>query len=292
MTLSMDQAQKLRDLMVDKKQKNSGARIISITSGKGGVGKTNLTVNLAIALANFGKRVVVFDADFGFANIDVLLGTKSKYDLGHVIRGEKTISEVIALGHGGIKFISGGAGLTELLELKNDKLQQIIQDLVELDDIADYIIFDTGAGVNEKILSIINAGDEVILIYTPEPTSIMDAFVMAKTIASKNKNPLIKLVVNRAYSEEEARTTLKNFKSVISKHLKIEPIELGYILQDENVVQSIKQQLPTVLAFPESIASKNILLIANKYTNTEAAKSEPEQRGITNFIQRLKKSRV
>ncbi len=285
----MDQAQRLREIMSSSMQQhNAVSRVISVTSGKGGVGKTSLTVNLAIALANQGKRVVIFDADFGFANIDVLLGAKSKFDVSHVLRGEKSISDIMALGHGGIRFISGGAGLAELINLDNARLEQLLSELLELDVSADYIIFDTGAGVNDKILSVISASEEVILVCTPEPTSIMDAFVMAKTILMRNRNPLIKLVVNRADSYSEAISTRDNFCKVVQKHLGVEVISLGYIMQDINVVNAVKQQIPLLLGFPETIASKNIVQIAKKYSSTDTKTAPQEQRGIIKFIEKLK----
>ncbi|NLX70518.1 MAG: MinD/ParA family protein, partial [Clostridiales bacterium] len=172
----MDQAEKLRQIVQELKLKKTSmepkeARIIAVTSGKGGVGKTNFTLNCGIALKKIGYRVLIIDADFGLANIDVMLGITPKYNLFHVIDGKRKIQDVITEGPCGIKFISGGSGIWELINLSSHKLEEFMVMLEGLDNIADIILIDTGAGVSERILKMVLAANEVIIITTPEPTA-------------------------------------------------------------------------------------------------------------------------
>ena len=195
----IDQAAKLRELINDrriiskrtvpqKEQIVKDARIICITSGKGGVGKTNFTINLAIELSKLNNRVVIIDADLGLANIDVVLGTIPKYTLLDVIHNDKSIEEVMVTGPNNIKIISGGSGITELVDISSSSIQQLIEKFYSINNYADIILIDTGAGLSNSVLSFVLAAQEVIIVTTPEPTSITDAYAMIKIINLREKN--------------------------------------------------------------------------------------------------------
>ena len=209
----IDQAEKLRDMV---KQKNLSeippvpemtSRIITVASGKGGVGKSNVTLNLAIAFAKQDKRVVIIDADFGLANIEVLFGIVPKYNLGHVFIGDKTIDEIITEGPLGIKLVSGGSGIRELANFDERRMAMVIEKLAYLDTISDIILIDTGAGISDTVISFIRASMETIIITTPEPTSLTDAYAVVKTVYGDcgfGVTPKFKVLVNRAESAAEA----------------------------------------------------------------------------------------
>ena len=205
----MDQAKELRNLINNSQsinlKNNLNSRVITISSGKGGVGKSNFSVNLAIYLSSLNKRVLVIDADFGLANIEVLLGTRPQYTFYHMLKGEKNISEIIVDTKYGIKFISGGNGLKELSNVNSTEVKYFIEQFEYLDKIADIIIVDTGAGISPSVTNFIMASDENIIVTTPEPTSFTDAYTLIKVIKEQNKViNRINIVVNKADDKYEA----------------------------------------------------------------------------------------
>jgi len=287
-----DQAEKLRQIVKSIKEQRVSAnavpapRIVTVTSGKGGVGKTNFTINFAVSLSELGQRVVIIDADFGLANVDVMLGVSPKYDLSYVISQEKTIEEVTSIGPGGIKFISGGAGLGELINIHPEKLETFIKSLELLEKTNDIILIDTGAGISDRVIRMVLAANETILITTPEPTSITDAYVLAKMSLSINSNIRFRLIINKAESHQEAELMLSKFNAVVKKFLNTEVDNMGYILYDANVVKSIKEQFPYVLGYPKSLASRQIKDIARSFVNIEENKAYVK-RGMRGYIQIL-----
>lgn len=284
-----DQAQRLRELVhtikLKKDQKN--AKIITITSGKGGVGKTSLTVNLALALAKCGKKVVIIDADFGFSNVNILLGTNAKYDIGYVVRGEKKLEEVIELTYNGVQFISGGAGVSELMNIEEGRLDDVLTQMEILERDADYILFDTGAGMDKNILRLMDASDETILVLTPEPTSITDAFVVLKTAAKLAERPSVRVIINKVHSEKEALVTDDNFKRVVDKFLNYTIKLMGYILFDDLMSRSISELIPHIIKYPNSTASRQIQQIAFQYIHDDEFRFNA--RGFQGFLKRFKK---
>ncbi len=295
-----DQAERLREIISSIKDykedgkktgsltENPGSRVITITSGKGGVGKTNFTVNLGIKFAQMGFRVVIIDADLGLANVDVVMGKMSKYNLSDVINSNKDILEILEEGPNGVKFVSGGSGIQELVKLNKTQLVDLLMKLGKLDEEADIILIDTGAGLSDHVISFVHAAREVILITTPEPTSITDAYALIKTITHKDKTKNIKVVVNRADSETEAFNILDKLSVVTQKFLDIKLQKLGYILNDTSVTKAVKIQQPFVLSFNKSDASKNINDIAlSLIDNKEFSKSSVS--GIKMFINKLSK---
>ncbi len=285
-----DQAQRLRHLVkgINEKSEDRGCKIITVTSGKGGVGKTSFTVNFALALAKLGKSVVIIDADFGFSNVNLLLGKTPKYDMGHVVRGEKRLDEVIEICFERVRYISGGAGVDELMNIPEEKLKKLIAQLVVLEKNTDYIFFDTAAGMDNAILKLIDASDETILLLTPEPTSIMDAYVVLKSAASLSEKPQIRILVNKVRSEQEAVTTVKNFSSVVNKFLNYDLNLLGYISNDETVTRSISALIPHYLNSPNSISTRQTEQIAAKYINIVAQENRTQgfRRFLSRFIRR------
>jgi len=296
-----DQADKLREIVSNirdnkdeekyKKsltEKRSYSRVIAVTSGKGGVGKTNFTVNLAIKFAEMGMRVVIIDADLGLANVDVVMGKISKYNLADVISNNKDILEILEEGPKGVKFISGGSGVRELIKLDKAQLVELLIKLGKLDDEADIVLIDTGAGLSDNVLSFVHASREVILVTTPEPTSITDAYALIKTIVHKDKSKSIKVVVNRAENAAEAFNIMDKLNAVTQRFLGVKLHKLGYILNDPCVSKAVKSQQPFVLSYAKSEASRNmndiaVTLIDNKELSTASAS------GFRMFINKLTK---
>ncbi|NSW89866.1 MAG: MinD/ParA family protein [Firmicutes bacterium] len=263
------------------------ARVITVTSGKGGVGKTNLAVNIAITLSELGLRVIIIDADLGLANVDVLLGLVPQYTLADALNNNKNIVEIMCEGPNGIKFISGGSGVEELIKLSKDKLNSFINNIGQLDRFSDIIIIDTGAGLSDNVIKFVMAADEIVLVTTPEPTSITDAYALIKLIVNRDKEKKIKIIVNRAESVKEGNDALRKLMLVSEKFLNAKLDPLGVILYDEAVVKAVKLQQPFSLSFPNSQASKFVRQVTGKLVNEESYFLEYKPKGIKSFVRRL-----
>jgi len=253
-----DQAQNLREL-VGRRQE---IRVISVASGKGGVGKSSISVNLAISLGKLGVRVLVVDADFGLANVDVMLGVTSKYDVSHFLRGEKTLHDIIQLGHEGVRFISGGSGVNDLLNMGEEQLAGLISGLVHIEAPIDFIIIDTGAGINENVLQLVLASTETIIVTTPEPTAILDAYALVKTIVRREASHPLHVLINKCESKKEALRVQEGFVEVVGRHLGKNINPLGLIMYNHDVPMSIKRQMPITVSDPGCITAREIDLIA------------------------------
>ena len=264
----IDQAYNLRKLV----GKQQDIRVISVASGKGGVGKSSISVNLSVALSRLGMRVLVVDADFGLANVDVMLGTTSKYDISHFLRGEKAIHEIIQLGHEGVRFISGGSGVNDLLNMAEDQLADLLLSIVQLDAPIDLIIIDTGAGINEKIIQLILASSETIAVITPEPTSILDAYALVKTIVKRDSSHPIHVLINKCENRKEAYRVQEGFIEVVGRHLGKNANPLGIIMYDPDVPASIKRQVPLTVSDPNCSTSKEFTQIARSIIDLPAGK--------------------
>ena len=281
----MDQAEQLRMLVKQQERKTPTARVITVTSGKGGVGKTSIAVNLAIQIQRLGKRVIVLDADFGLANIEVMLGIRPQYNLADLMFRGKTLSEIITKGPEDIGFISGGSGIQELARMTKEQVMYLTQKLVELDSMADVIIVDTGAGIADNVLEFVTASSEVLLVATPEPTSITDAYALLKALNKragfKRENTSIKMISNRVSSEAEGRNLYEKMSIVVDKFLNIQPEFLGMIPQDELISKAVMIQKPITVAYPNSAAAKALMSIAAKlYDGTE----QEVKKGITGLF--------
>ena len=255
----VDQAQNLRDLVGSIKQE---IRVVSISSGKGGVGKSSVAVNLAIAMSRLGVRVLVVDADFGLANIDVMLGATSRYDVSHFLRGERSIQEIIQIGYEGVRFISGGSGVNDLLNMGDEQLSTLLTGIVHIDAPVDLIIIDTGAGINEKIIQMTLASSETIIVLTPEPTSILDAYALVKTIVKRDSTHPIHIILNKCDNKKEAQRVQEGFIEVVGRHLGKNANPLGIIMYDQDVPMSIKRQIPITVSDPSGTVSREITQIA------------------------------
>ena len=259
-----DQAENLREKARALKDEQR-ATTIAVASGKGGTGKTSFSVNFSIALASLGKRVMLIDADFGLSNVDVMLGAQTKYNLSHVIKGEVELKDAISRGHGGIYFVAGGSGVDSLLDLKKKDLNIINKQAAALDREFDYVIFDSGAGVNSVVLRLMSNADESIVVATPEPTSVMDAFVLLKSVATRTRKLPVRIVMNRVENQMEGLAMCRNLKNIVLKYLDYEVNYLGSISADKNFVRSIKEQVPLMIRFPGTRAAKDIESIAHTF---------------------------
>ncbi|MHA0855983.1 MinD/ParA family protein [Paenibacillus sp. CMAA1364] len=291
-----DQADALRNLIYNRektrddekllKTNTRTAKVITVSSGKGGVGKSNFTLNFALSLLSLGKKVLIFDADIGMANIDVLMGTSTKYNLHHLLSREKNIHEIIAVGPHKLKYISGGSGMADLVSLSEHDIHYFTAQIEEVANETDYIIFDTGAGLSTANIQFITAADECIVVTTPEPTSITDAYALIKVVHGINANVSYQMVINRVDDEVEATFTANKIKLAAKKFLDIEIPMLGYIHDDSHVVQAVKKQVPYTVAFPNSAASKDIQRLTKYYTHTPSTTGVDTLTGIKGFMHR------
>lgn len=269
----MDQATKLRNIIKMQSQPRKVARVVTVTSGKGGVGKTSLSINLAIALSKIGKRVIVLDADFGLANIEVMLGMRPEYTLADLIFKGMEIKDIVTMGPERIGFISCGSGIKELTNLTKEQLFSVTCGLNSLDSIADIIIVDTGAGIEDRVLEFAVASAEVLLVVTPEPTSITDAYALLKTLHKKQEfvaeETIIKLVANMVKNEKEGREIFEKVNMVVKKFLNVKMEFLGSIPQDGHVSKAVMQQRPLTLEYPNAASSRAIYNLSNIIENQE-----------------------
>lgn len=266
----------------------SKTSVIAVTSGKGGVGKSNITANLAIALSQLNKKVLVMDADLGLANIDVLLGLMPKYNLRHVILGEKTVDDILIDGPSNIKIIPGASGITELADLDDYKREQIINNLSVLENRDDYVLIDTGAGLSKNVRRFVTSSNEAIIVTTPDPAAITDAYSMIKVVADENEDLDIKLIVNMAGSEREAEEIAERMKLVVKQFLSKNIEYLGHILMDSQLKSSVRCQKPVILENPEANSAKCIKIIAKKIAGTSDNNSR-NKKGLVTFLARLMK---
>jgi len=264
-----DQAERLRLIMQEKKANPEMVRqprVITISSGKGGVGKTNVAINLAIAFSEIGKKVVVMDADLGLANVNVILGIIPKYNLYHVIKGQKRLNEIIIDTPYGIQIIAGASGFAQLADLDEDARESFVKELKDL-VYADIIIIDTGAGVSQNVLTFLKSADDAIIITTPEPTAITDAYGIIKTISSEINAPNVKLVVNRVKSYMEGKRVAERVINIAGQFLNIKVDNLGFVFEDVTVQKSVIKQDPFIKSAPNSKASQSIKHLMSRLAN-------------------------
>lgn len=261
---------------LDAASQPSRSRVMAITSGKGGVGKTGFSANIAIALARYRQRVLLVDVDLSMANVDILLGLKANYNLQHVLFGDKHLKDIVLQHSSGVRVVPASSGVEEMAELSDDQLEHFFNELRELDNETDITIIDTAAGISENVRTFLAAAPEIVLITTPEPTAITDAYAITKIISRHQVNPNIRLVVNMARHEAEAVSTARAIGLAAREFLKLEMHHLGYIPNDPNVALAVRQQKPFVEAFPESPASTNLQAIARLLINAPGENSSLE----------------
>lgn len=286
-----DQAESLRKLVSSYESLANDTKVVSVVSGKGGVGKSNFSVNFAIALRQAGKRVLLMDLDIGMANADILMGISTRYNIVDMIENQLSIWDIIEKGPGGIAFISGGTGFSKVFQLNERKFNRFVEQLEKLNGGYDYIIFDMGAGVNENSLKFILSSNESIIITTPEPTAITDAYAMLKYLLQLKKDIECKILINRTDSKKEAIKTGENFKRVARRFLDKEVAFLGYLPNDKLVLKAVKRQVPFILLEPKGRISKNLQEIARLYLQETKKSEQPMFRSFINNFKKLFKER-
>lgn len=273
---------------------SSSSRIIAVTSGKGGVGKSNVSVNLAINLKKMGKRVLIFDADFGLANVEVMFGAIPKYTLKDVIYNGMDIKDIISHGAGDIPFISGGSGILGLSNISREQIGVLLHSMAELDGLADIIIIDTGAGISDTVMEFVSASNEVILVTTPEPSSLTDSYSLLKVLCSRpgfNKNDcLIKVVANKTASAEDGRNVYARLKTVVNRFLDVNMELLGIIPSDQALERAVMQQVPVSLSSPGAKSSKAFEDLAGAINGNSSYVEKPEK-GMAGLFTRLLRKR-
>ena len=305
-----DQAEKLREIMRKKRsgvsnepsadvknaplentrktnnvsRKSGKTRIITITSGKGGVGKTNVSVNLALAYARLGKKVVVMDADLGLANVNIMLNMVPRYNLYDMIRKGKSMKEIMVETDYGISIVAGALGISQIANLSDEERQNFIEELNTL-SFADIIIIDTSAGVSSNVLDFIAAADDAVIITTPEPTAITDAYGIIKIIATEydNLDMELKLVVNRVKGAIEAKKVADRMTNIAGQFLNLKVEYLGFIYDDPIVSQAVLRQKPFLVIDPKCKASICVQHIVGKMEKSELR----ETGGFTSMFKRL-----
>jgi flagellar biosynthesis protein FlhG len=284
-----DQAEGLRNLVQTQGDKGTRTtRIITVTSGKGGVGKSNFTLNFALSLQSLGYKVLVFDADIGLANIDVLMGVSSTYSLYHLLKKDKTIWEIIQKGSNDLEFIAGGSGFNDLLRLSEEELDYFAEQVMQLNGYVDFIIFDTGAGLSKETLKFILAAEEAIVVTTPEPTSITDAYAIIKMVNSMGHDVSFKLVINRVTDSKEGKQTADKISLVAKQFLNIHIPTLGFVDDDPVVSKAVKRQIPFSIAFPYSTATKSIKTLTDNYIKGYRVIETPST-GVKSFLNKMLK---
>lgn len=270
----MDQAEQLRNIIkASSLPQRPLARVITVTSGKGGVGKSNTAINLAIQFRKMGQRVIILDADFGLANIEIMFGAVPKHNLCDLIYQGKNIRDIITWGPMEVGFISGGSGIAGMSNLSRDYLNYIIQNLVELDEMADIIIVDTGAGISDAVLEFLVASGEILLVTTPEPTSITDSYSLLKALSRHPRyspeDTQIKVLANKVFGEAEAEALYSKLEAVVVRYLKVPITYLGMIPQDTHLAKAVMQQMPVSLDNPKARSAVAYEAIAAKLMNKE-----------------------
>lgn len=287
MTMVIDQATQLRSLLRERTYQEENATepeaqaprrasVIAVTSGKGGVGKTNIAVNLAIKLASAGKQVVLLDADLGLANADVICNIDLPANLSHVIARRKDLSDVLVEAPGGFRLIGGASGLARMADLTDIDRQRIVTALGELEQQADVILIDTGAGISPNVLAFTRAADHVLIVTTPEPTAITDAYAVVKVISRDQAVGRISLLVNNARNPNEARVVHERISKVARQFLGVSVFDAGSVPADEQVSLAVRKRTPFALSAPRSAASHAVAQLAIRLEQGVAASTQAE----------------
>jgi flagellar biosynthesis protein FlhG len=249
---------------IRKMANNNPVRTIAITSGKGGAGKTNLSVNLGIALAQTGQRVAILDADMGLANVDILLGIYPKYNLSHVLSGEKTLPEIMLEGPAGIRVIPGASGIQKMAELSPTEQAAMIHAFSEADQDLDVLIVDTAAGISASVVNFARACQEIVVVVCDEPTSLTDAYAFIKLLNRDYKMSDFHVVTNMVKTPEQGVALFQKLTKVTDHYLDVTLRHLGVVPHDPNLGRSVQKQTPVLVAFPETKATLAIKAIAEK----------------------------
>lgn len=265
-----------------------GKRVIAVASGKGGVGKTNFTVNLALALGEAGHEVMILDADLGMANVDVICGISPRAGLHDVLLGRRGLADVVVTPFPKVTIVPGVSGVEQLTSLTPSLQNQFFQALAayEREDDSDIVLIDIGAGMGPTVVNLMLAAGEAIVVITPEPTSLTDAYALIKTVIGKNPQLVVRVVVNMIRQDGEGRRAFDSLQRICQRFLGIDPVCLGYITWDDSVPHSVRQQRPYLVARPRSEAARCVRRIATRLTGTDMT-PEPPAGGIGRFFKRM-----
>lgn len=276
-----DQAARLRERVINNEKKT---RIIAVASGKGGVGKSSISLNLGLAIQELEKRVLLLDADLGMANIDILLGITPNFNLSHVLKGKCKFEEAIVQGPANISILAGTTGVDELINISSVEVSRLIEAASHMEENYDIILLDIGAGVNYSVTNFILGCDEVLVVLTPEPTAVMDAYSLIKILSTKHYKGRTKLLLNQCSSLKEGNELAERMQRVIKQYLNQDVELLGMIPFDENVRKSVKKQNPLLIQYPKSEAARSIKELAVKTMNGAC---ENKSHGTKGFIYRI-----
>ena len=287
----MDQAEQLRNIIkANNTVVRPTARVITVTSGKGGVGKSNTSINLAIWFKRMGQRVIILDADFGLANIEIMFGTVPRHNLCDLLYQGKSITDIITWGPGEVGFISGGSGIVGLSNLSREYLGYIVQNLAQLDALADVIIIDTGAGISDAVLEFLVASGEILLVTTPEPTSITDSYSLLKALARHSRfspeNSQVKMIANKVENAAEGQALYNKLNAVVARYLKLPVGYLGAVPEDSLLSKAVMQQMPVSIQSPGAKSALAYEAIAHTLMNKEIVKTV-KKRGMAAFFSHI-----
>lgn len=283
-----DQANKLREQLEYQRDSRPEAKVIAIVSGKGGVGKSNFAVNFALALGRHKYRTLIFDLDIGMGNIDILLGKQSKYHIGHVLKKGMPIRSVIESGLEEFDYIAGGSGLENFFNLSHSEKDFFFEEFHKVLKMYDFILFDMGAGATKESLSFILSANECIVVTTPEPTSLTDAYGMVKHIVNNSPEMSINIIMNRSSSLKSGYKALKGICNVAQRFLNIEMIQLGQLPDDKHVQRAVMSQIPYLIYKENAPISKAIKSITEDYLQNHTFDRQ-ENSNESTFLERLKK---
>lgn len=253
------------------RMKDKGTKVLAVTSGKGGVGKTNVVANLSVSLSELGKKVVVLDADFGLANLDVLLGLTPRFHLGHVLFGNKTLTEIMVQGPKGIRIIPASSGLQRMSELTSAQRNHLVESFANLDSDTDYFIIDTAAGISRNVIHFLLSAQEVIVVSAPEPTAIVDAYAVIKIILAEDPNKQIQVLINSVDQAGDAHEVFCQINSVVKRFLNREIDYIGHIERDSHVPQAVRSQMLVTHRFPNAPASRCFRELARRVAQQEGS---------------------
>ncbi|HDH53346.1 MAG TPA: MinD/ParA family protein [Nitrospirae bacterium] len=246
-------------------------RTIAVASGKGGVGKTNITANLAIAFSKLNKKVLVFDADLGLSNIDVILNLATKYNIKHLFRGEKKLKDLIVDGPLGIKVLPASSGVQELTELDEFQRLRLVEEFESYDDGVDYLLIDTSSGISSNVAFFCMAAQEIIIVASPEPTALTDAYALIKVLFTKYQEKNFKVLVNDVKDEKEAADVYRRLSTVAERFLSISLDYTGYVPHDDHVPKAVRRQKALIDIYPDSKAAKSLLRISERLMNDDSS---------------------
>ncbi|HBF34173.1 TPA: flagellar synthesis regulator FleN [Candidatus Sumerlaeota bacterium] len=265
----MDQSDTLRSLAQTRANNAPPTRVITVSSGKGGVGKSNFVLNVGLSLARLKKRVLLLDADMGLANIDILVGLTTRFNLSHVLTGEKTLEEVIVKAPGGIDILPAASGVEWMTNLTQEQKLDFLQKMDALNGVYDILLIDTGAGISSNVVYFNLAAQSKIVLVTPEPTSLTDAYALIKVLHRSHQQKNFEIVINQVQNEQEGIDVYRNLTSVADRFLDVRLGFLGYVRKDERLCRAVLRQTPVVEAFPDADVSVDYQAVARKITQSK-----------------------